>query len=1376
MEPRPVSRPACDLDSLGAAPLLLAQVYACVVPHYLPTGRVQAVLAAAGIPPLDGQRGTDEIDRLADDLIDAGLAERGTPFGVQRDPGVALIPTHALPLLQSAIDRHRQGPIIDALLATRPEYAHEHVEYDAALRGALLTGDAARYAAIRADYPGAAVDWDFLAQPFVAEAIARVPAADLPDVLDACLAQMIRHTLPADPIIDACAASPAPARHAERIAYARVLQGRLGEAAATYERLPLEDRRAKPIRAALAATQALVAMLRGDDQSAMLAIEEALGIESGAGKRLTVPRSRAFALSLLALVRSDLPECRDLLAKIDAAPRGDYRFQPPPERDLVRSALAIKRRSGAGGDRPPPDDSLNVLFDALVSAWAGRLAADEARRQRLRAYAERAAGSGFEWVAAECSDLLRCAEAGPQESNGQPVRRTEAGTVALATLEAPPPTLAQSLAMVDRLADALGEAAADVGEAATRRLAWELDCGGSLVELEAREQQRKGASWSKGRQMGIKRLSALAAKEDYLLPQDRAAIAAAETAVRFYRKEEYFGARSLHALAGHPHVADRAGRAVEVVRREPALSVGEDADGGVTMRLEPYPAGTDGEYAVRMVGEGRCEVTHFTPAHLRLLAAIPAAGLAVPADERARVLSAVSSLSAAVRVQSAAGGAKGAAEVAADPLPWICLEPFERGLSVALAVEPIAESGMLFEAGIGGAVVFASREGERVQAHRDLAAERQAVDDLVAACPWLASRPSALNPLNVADAEHCLDLLEQLEAAGARCKWPKGEHLRIVGRATPAAFRLKLRSAAQWMQASGELQVDDERVLDLKELFGRLEANPGSRFLDLGDGQFLALGEAFRRRLEDFAGLAAPGAKGAVRLSPLAIPALDELLEEATLDADAESIQRRDELHRAATAEPPLPTTLQAELRPYQYEGFRWLARLARWGAGACLADDMGLGKTLQTLAVLLERAPDGPALVVAPTSVVPNWLAEARRFAPTLNARPYAGAAAARAAMLADAGPFDVFVATYGVLQNDADSLAEVHWHSAVLDEAQAIKNPNAKRTAAARQLQASFKVVTTGTPVQNNLMDLYSVFSFVNPRLFGSLRHFRDRFLVPIERYGSEAAQGRLRRLIAPFVLRRLKTDVLDDLPERTEITLHVKMSPEEAALYEALRQRAVEDLAGADGPSGRMRLFAHLTRLRLACCNPRLVRDAADAPPSSKLATFAATLDDLLANKHKVLVFSQFVMHLKLVEEHLRDAGVRYQYLDGATPSKDRTERINAFQAGDGDVFLISLKAGGTGLNLTAADYVIHMDPWWNPAVEDQASDRAHRIGQTRPVTIYRLVAEGTIEEQIVDLHRRKRDLADQLLEGTDAPGTLDAEELLALLRAPLREDAT
>ena len=573
--------------------------------------------------------------------------------------------------------------------------------------------------------------------------------------------------------------------------------------------------------------------------------------------------------------------------------------------------------------------------------------------------------------------------------------------------------------------------------------------------------------------------------------------------------------------------------------------------------------------------------------------------------------------------------------------------------------------------------------------------------------------------------------------------------------------------------------MDEQTVLNLKQLFDLLQASPGSRFLELKKGQFLALSKTFRRQLEDFRSLSAPESSGAMRLHSLAAASLGNFFEETSFKAGKGWQKLRRNLESAQSFEPHLPSTLQAELRPYQLDGFQWLARLCRWGAGACLADDMGLGKTVQALSVLLDRAPSGPSLVVSPTSVVANWVDEARRFAPTLNVKSYTGSAQSRSALLAEPSPFDLYLTTYGLLQNDIEQLEKISWNSVVLDEAQAIKNPVTKRARAARRIVSNFRLVTTGTPIQNNLMDLHSLFNFLNPGLLGSRDKFRRTFAEPVEIRGDEEARGRLKRTVAPFILRRLKSDVLDELPERTEITLHVELSAEEAALYEMLRRKAIEQLAAsgneaAIGESERFQLLAHLTRLRLACCNPKLVHEApAEAPKSSKLETFAVTLDELLENRHKTLVFSQFVMHLKLIEEYLVQRGISYQYLDGSTPEKARSDRVASFQAGNGDVFLISLKAGGTGLNLTAADYVIHMDPWWNPAVEDQASDRVHRIGQTRPVTVYRLVAKGTIEEQIVDLHRHKRDLADRLLEGTDSTARLTTDELLELLRDPISE---
>ena len=366
--------------------------------------------------------------------------------------------------------------------------------------------------------------------------------------------------------------------------------------------------------------------------------------------------------------------------------------------------------------------------------------------------------------------------------------------------------------------------------------------------------------------------------------------------------------------------------------------------------------------------------------------------------------------------------------------------------------------------------------------------------------------------------------------------------------------------------------------------------------------------------------------------------------------------------------------------------------------------------------------------------------------------------------------GAGDLVITSYGLLQQDSAAFAACHWHSVVLDEAQAIKNAQTKRSQAVMALQAGFRVVATGTPLENHLGELWNLFRFINPGLLGSQDHFNSRFAAPIEQ-GDTAARRALKALIQPFILRRLKSQVLDELPARTEITYKVPLSDEEAHLYEALRQQAVNNVSDLAPGAGRsFQILTEITRLRRFCCHPALVTPGSTLPGSKFLAG-TALIAELLDNGHKALIFSQYVDHLSIVRTWLEQKGIAFHYLDGSVPAKERESRVNAFQAGAGEVFLISLKAGGSGLNLTAADYVIHLDPWWNPAVEDQASDRAYRIGQQRPVTVYRLVAENTIEEQIVALHARKRDLADSLLEGGEVSAKLDADALLALLAGSL-----
>ncbi|HEX5658278.1 MAG TPA: DEAD/DEAH box helicase, partial [Polyangiales bacterium] len=376
------------------------------------------------------------------------------------------------------------------------------------------------------------------------------------------------------------------------------------------------------------------------------------------------------------------------------------------------------------------------------------------------------------------------------------------------------------------------------------------------------------------------------------------------------------------------------------------------------------------------------------------------------------------------------------------------------------------------------------------------------------------------------------------------------------------------------------------------------------------------------------------------------------------------------------------------------------------------------------------------------------------------------------RERVLRELGPGDLLVCSYGVLQQEIEAIAQVQFHTAVLDEAQAIKNASTLRAKAAFELKADQRIALTGTPVENHLGELWSILNFVNPGLLGSEREFQQRFVRPIQRDRDRARAQLLRRLVTPFILRRKKSEVLDDLPEKTVITLRVEPSAEERALYAAMSEEARERVARNPQPGqARIQLFAELMRMRRAACAPSLVL-ADGAPSSSKLTAFEELVQELRDNGHRALVFSQFVDFLSLVRARLDAMGVAYQYLDGSSTPAKRSAAVDAFQRGEGDLFLISLKAGGFGLNLTAADYVIHLDPWWNPAVEDQASDRAHRIGQTRPVTIYRLLMQGSIEEKILALHASKRELADDILEGESrAPFEMDQLlELLAEAHAP------
>jgi superfamily II DNA or RNA helicase len=463
--------------------------------------------------------------------------------------------------------------------------------------------------------------------------------------------------------------------------------------------------------------------------------------------------------------------------------------------------------------------------------------------------------------------------------------------------------------------------------------------------------------------------------------------------------------------------------------------------------------------------------------------------------------------------------------------------------------------------------------------------------------------------------------------------------------------------------------------------------------------------------------------------------------------------------------QPPELGSLGKTLRDYQLQGVTWLWRQAQSGLGGILADEMGLGKTVQTLAFLRARRGDEPALIVCPSSLVANWRNETQRFTPELKLLVLTGAD--RHLLFSEVGNSDVVLTSYALLQRDAEHYRQLQFSTVVLDEAQHIKNPDTQNAQVAFSLRARTKLVLTGTPVENSVRDLWSLMNFVQPGYLGSRADFRERYELPLSRGDAPDVQRRLARRMRPFLLRRKKTDVAKELPEKLEQQVIVDLTPQQRAAYDGLLREIQSGLSKQRGNDGaaRMQMLVGLLRLRQVCCDLRLV---GDKPASAKLELLDELLEEAIDGGHRVLLFSQFVAMLQLIRTRLEEKGIAFSYLDGQT--KERQAVVDRFQSDAGiPVFLMSLKAGGVGLNLSAADTVIHFDPWWNYAAEAQATDRAHRIGQTRVVTAYKLIARETVEEKIVKLQARKRSTSEVMV-GSEEPlmsglTTEDLQELLS-----------
>jgi SNF2 family DNA or RNA helicase len=587
----------------------------------------------------------------------------------------------------------------------------------------------------------------------------------------------------------------------------------------------------------------------------------------------------------------------------------------------------------------------------------------------------------------------------------------------------------------------------------------------------------------------------------------------------------------------------------------------------------------------------------------------------------------------------------------------------------------------------------------------------------------------------------------------------------------------------------GQIEIDGE-ILELKELIDQLRAQ--KRYIELPSSNWAFITKELEKKIMEISGALNPDSKenenhdldlaSALLLNDLSKQS--EFIDLKHKNKKLKSIIENFEKLKDKTYE--TPSEIKANLRPYQTSGYSWLMKNYELGLGCVLADDMGLGKTLQTIALLTSIKDNGPSLVVLPTSLIGNWKSEISKFSPLLNVITL-NDAHSKEEVLEELQSGDIVLVSYGIAVNNRSLLESVHWNTMVLDESQTVKNHSTQTAKEISKIPARWRLGLSGTPIENNLAELWSIFRVVSPGLLASFSTFRRRFILPIEKTGSDTQKDILKKIVAPFILRRLKSEILTELPPKIETIKTISLNEKERKFYEAARLEARERLEKKRGKLAdqleeqglaqkdidkqiqqktRFDVLGTLMTLRQIAINPSLV-DPEWEELSSKNRFLLDSLSGLAKDGHKSLVFSQFTRQLNQLNEKAKGSGLKTLYLDGSTKSEDRTDLVKMFQSKDYDVFFISLKAGGTGLNLTAADHVFHMDPWWNPAAEDQASDRAYRMGQKNTVNVIKLISADTVEEKIVDLHKKKKALSNSVLEGSDVPKDFNLDEYFNLI---------
>ena len=1100
--------------------------------------------------------------------------------------------------------------------------------------------------------------------------------------------------------------------------------------------------------------------------------------------RLECPASNLLALLVSVFARPSLTRAAKYIRALSPnASRGAYDRSEGEQNAIVERNRVFHALQGiVTGVRPTLDlKQCHLAFVGTLSEPVRALLVGMNRKESARiagamlATAERAVAKGYPTIAGVYMTVFGWAlgEGEKARAEAAVARIGESGGVWFRPFLGVDSSWQRIVAVLDeRLPKAVAKKSADAGKVKSGRIVWGIDESDVRLDLQPFFRRPRGADdGTDDRKVTLK--SVCGGKYDDCLTE------ADKTVVAVLRKSKYVGPKGgaeipsevFAAFCGQDNVVriapgEKAKEYVETpirfVRREIPLVAKSEEGGGLTLNVPEWALQ---RYAHHMILRPEPDLYEFYAIgkdKAPLLDVFREYGekgtIRLPKEAMAKARPLLGRMAALIPLQgdlANAAGESGLRRITGDAMPLVRLSVENDALALALRVRPAADAkNAVYEPGAGQSERTIALAGGAAVLVRDLAEEKRRAQDVEAALVDCETWREGRLDWAIDDPAAALSALSAVRALGekAHVEWQPGKK---IGLAKPRKMLAlgAMVGADRWFSVSGDCELDDGRVVTLVKLLSRLGERVG-RFVPIDENGYVELSRPLLRALEALE-TAGRASKGKFLVSPAALPMLDAAFAEGgeaiampkAMRVEAERI--RDALAGRHVA----PERLKAVLRPYQEEGFEWLARLAACGLGGCLADDMGLGKTVQLIALLLERAADGASLVVAPTSVAGNWRGEIRRFAPTLNAI-VAGEGSDGAWL--GAGAHDVVIVSYGLLVSRAAKFLSREWNGVILDEAQSVKNAETERAKTVKKLVAKFRVAATGTPVENRLTDLWSVFDFLNPGLLGTANDFERKFAE-----GGRATSA-LKSLVRPLVLRRLKRDVLDDLPEKTEVTLAVPLEGDERAGYEACRVTALETLEKG-GKENRISILAELMRLRRYCCHPSLVLP--EVASGAKLEALMELLRDLKGANHRALVFSQFTDFLAIVERRIGQEGFSYQYLDGATSPQERERRVAAFQRGEGDLFLMSLKAGGTGINLTAANYVVLLDPWWNPAVEDQAADRAHRIGQRNPVTVYRLIAADTVEERVLELHREKKELARDVLDGTGS-ASLTPEALMKL----------